>query len=125
MVGTLKCTGIAPGLTAYQRTAMSTGIEQNANVAVVPADEDQRSPGNPPGAEVTRRGDFRFVAGINPTLTENPRAFAFEMFIFRKGPPAYPENACLRIIDNQIVYRRVLHIFSPEFVDRLPTSKDD
>jgi len=46
MVGALKTPGIAARLAAYERPAMSTGVEEDPDDAIVTTDEDQRSAGN-------------------------------------------------------------------------------
>jgi hypothetical protein len=118
MVGALKTPGIPARLAAYERTAMSTGIEEDPDDAVIAANNDQRSAGHTSRAEIARLGNFRFVPGINPAFTENASTFEFEIFGFGKSPPVNSENACLLIVDNQVVQRRILHVFSPPPSDR-------
>jgi hypothetical protein len=113
MVGALKTPGVAALLTAYERAAMCTGVEENADHAIVAPNKYQRSAGDPSRAEIAPLRDFRFVPGINPTFSENPLAFALEIFGLGECTPINPENPCFLIIDNQVIKRRLFHVCSP------------
>src|SRR5262249_27159741 len=63
--------GIALGHPADQRPAMAARVVEDALDAVVAVPEHQRPVSDVAGTEVTRLGDFRLVADIEPAAIED------------------------------------------------------
>jgi hypothetical protein len=93
---------------------MGTRIEQNSNGTVVATNDDQPPACNAARAEIAGLGNFRFVPGINPALIEDTGAFKLEILVLGESSPVNAEDARPLIIDNEIIDRCTLHVFSPQ-----------
>src|SRR5438093_1053661 len=68
---------------------MRTGVEKGARRALAVAHQDDRAPADIAGGEISRFGDLRLMAGIEPRAIEDLAPLVFEEF--RIGPAAPAE----------------------------------
>ena len=86
---------------ADQVAAVTAGVQQGADLAVLAMHQDQRPTGHRTRHEVAWVWEFRLVAREQPAMIENPRPLLLENVSVDKDAPMDPENAVLSVVNDQ------------------------